>query len=383
MNPSLLWLAAALFTWGIGEGMFFYFQPIYLAQLGANPLQIGAILGGAGFVTMLAHIPAGALTDRIGARPLLRAAWLTGVAAAWLMAAARQLPLFVLGLLLYGFTAFVAAPLNAYVTTARGNWTVGRALTLISATFNLGIFVGPLLGGFLGDHFGLPSVYLTAACIFVFSTLLIFLISAQPVQRRDPAAPPVSLRSNLRYLQFLGFGFFILLALYLPQPFSSKFLQEVRGLSLAQIGLLGSVGGLGNTALNWLLGRIKNIRLGFVLGQATVGLFAFILWQFSALPMLALAYFLFGGSRAARTLYMAQIRPLVHPAQLGLAYGIAETVGSLVVAIGPLLAGVLYEWQPASIYPLAIAAVVAGIALTQVFSPAPLTPQAEQTEFSG
>jgi len=73
MNPSLLWLAAALFTWGIGEGMFFYFQPIYLAQLGANPVQIGAILGAAGVAMMLAHITAGALTDKIGARPLLRA----------------------------------------------------------------------------------------------------------------------------------------------------------------------------------------------------------------------------------------------------------------------------------------------------------------------
>lgn len=374
MSPSLLWLAAALFTWGIGEGLFFYFQPIYLAQLGANPLQIGAILGAAGGAMMLAHIPAGALTDRIGARPLLRAAWLTGVLAAGLMAAARQLPLFVAGLLLYSLTAFVAAPLNAYVTTARGAWTVGRALTLISATFNFGIFLGPLLGGVLGEYFGLRSIYLVATTIFSLSTTFLFLTPAQAPQARDPGAPPASLRSNRSYLQFLGFGFFILLALYLPQPFSSKFLQEVRGLSLAQIGLLGSIGGLGNTALNWLLGHIKNTRLGFMLGQVTVGLFALILWQFNALPLLALAYFLFGGSRAARTLYMAQIRPLVHPAQLGLAYGIAETVGSLVVAIGPLLAGLLYDWQPAAIYPLAIAAVVAGIFLTLIFRPTPALP---------
>jgi len=371
MNPSLLWLAAALFTWGIGEGMFFYFQPIYLAQLGANPVQIGAILGAAGVAMMLAHIPAGALTDKIGARPLLRAAWITGVIASALMAAANKLPLFIVGLLLYGFTAFVAAPLNAYVTTARGNWTVGRALTLISATFNLGIFVGPLVGGFVGDHYGLRTVYFIAADIFIASSTLIFAIAAQPVEQHDPSAPPASLFSNQLYLRFLGFGFFILLVLYLPQPFSPKFLQEIRGLSLAQIGLLGSIGGLGNTALNWLLGRIKDARLGFLLGQGAVGMFAFILWQFSALPALALAYFIFGGSRAARTLYMVQIRPLVHPAQLGLAYGIAETIGSLVVVIGPVIAGFLYTWKPVSIYPVALAAVLVSIFLTLAFRPAP------------
>jgi predicted MFS family arabinose efflux permease len=366
MNPSLLWLAAALFTWGIGEGMFFYFQPIYLAQLGANPVQIGAILGAAGIAMMLAHIPAGALTDKIGARPLLRSAWLLGLLAAWLMAAAQSLPLFIAGMLLYGFTAFVAAPLNTYVTAARGPWSIGRALTLISATFNLGIFIGPLLGGYLGDQYGLRTVYFVAASIFIFSTTLIFFLSAQPISPPDPADPPASLLKNPAYLGYLAFGFFIMLALYLPQPFSPKFLQEIRGLSLAQIGLLGSIGGLGNTTLNYLLGHIKNPRYGFILGQATVALFAFILWQFSALPLLMIAYFIFGGSRAARTLYIAQIRPLVHPSQLGLAYGIAETIGSLVIATAPVMVGFLYNWQPISIYPVSLAAVTIGMLLTLV-----------------
>lgn len=377
MNASLLWIASALFTWGIGEGLFFYFQPIYLKQLGANPLQIGAILGASGAAMMLAHIPAGALTDHIGPRPLLRAAWLTGVAAAALMAVAQTLTAFSVGMLLYGFTAFVAAPLNAYVTAARGQWTVGRALTLVSATFNLGIFIGPLLGGWLGDALGLQRVYLSACGLFIFSTILLFFAAHQAPQVSDPASPPLSLWKNSAYLQFLGFGFFILLALYLPQPFSPKFLQEVRGLSLTQIGLLGSIGGLGNTLLNGALGYFKNPRIGFVLGQVCVGLFAFTLWKSASLPALALAYFVFGGSRAARTLYMAQIRPLVNATQLGLAYGAAETIGSLVIALGPVLAGALYQWQPAAIYPVSLTAVTAGAALTLTYHPetAPTQPQ--------
>ena len=45
MNRSLRWLGAALFLWGLGESMFLLFQPIYLQQLGAGPIQIGVILG--------------------------------------------------------------------------------------------------------------------------------------------------------------------------------------------------------------------------------------------------------------------------------------------------------------------------------------------------
>jgi MFS family permease len=136
VNPNLVFIGLALFTWGIGEGMFMYFQSIHLENLGADPVAIGSILGAMGLVMMLAHIPAGHLSDRIGRRPLLIAAWLFGVTATVMMAAASSLPLFVAGLLLYGFTAFVSSPLSSYVTAARGEWSISRALTLTSSTFN-------------------------------------------------------------------------------------------------------------------------------------------------------------------------------------------------------------------------------------------------------
>src|SRR5258708_6083323 len=95
IDPSLLWLTSAPFVWGIGEGMFMIFEPIYLSQLGANPLQIGTILGAAGVAMLAAHIPAGYLADRIGRRPLLFASWILGLIATWMMALAQALPLFV------------------------------------------------------------------------------------------------------------------------------------------------------------------------------------------------------------------------------------------------------------------------------------------------
>jgi len=66
MNRSLLWLGAALFSWGIGEGMFMLFQPLYLQQLGADPIQIGTILGAFGLVMVMVHIPSGHLWIALG-----------------------------------------------------------------------------------------------------------------------------------------------------------------------------------------------------------------------------------------------------------------------------------------------------------------------------
>jgi predicted MFS family arabinose efflux permease len=369
MNPSLIFIALALFTWGIGEGMFWYFQPIYLEQLGANPVAIGTILGASGLAMMIAHIPAGHLSDRIGRRPLLIAAWSCGVVAAWMMALARSLPLFVAGLLLYGFTAFVASPLNSYVTAARGNWSVGRALTLISATFNLGAVLGPISGGWLGAHFGLRPVYAVAASLFVLSTLLVLLIRPQPRDGHDPESPPSSLFTNRSYWQFLAVAFVVMFVLYLPQPLTPNFLRNVRGLSLTQIGLLGTLGMLGNALLAMALGALFSARTGFLVAQALVGMFVVLIWKGTGMPLYGLAYFLLGGFRAARPLAAAQVRALVHPAQMGLAFGVNETLGALALMLAPVAAGFLYDRAPELVYPLSLVAIFVVLILSAIFSP--------------
>jgi len=368
MNPSLLWLAVALFFWGIGEGMFYLFQPIYLSQLGANPITIGYILGAAGLAMMIAHIPAGYLADRIGRRPLLITAWLFGITATWTMALAPSLPFFVGGLLLYGFTAFVSSPLNSYVTAARGNLSVGRAITLISATFNLGVVLGPFTGGWIGDHFGLRTIYYVAGVLFIISTFFLLLIAPQPRDHHNPATPPPNLLSNRRYLGFLALGFLVMLATFLPQPFTPKFLQDARGLSLGEIGLLGTIGGAGSTSLSFLLGFL-DARLGFILGQFGVGMYSLFLWQMNGYGWFAVSYFLLGGFRAARSLFMAQIRPLVHESQMGLAYGISETVLGLTGILAPIAAGFLYARETSSVYPVALVAILAAILLSLIFAP--------------
>ncbi len=368
MNRNMLWLGGALFTWGIGESMFLLFQPIYLQQLGADPQLIGLILGTWGAIMTFGHIPAGRLSDRIGRRPMLIAAWVIGIVATLLMAMATTLPVFVVGIFLYGFTAFVASPLDSYTTAARGNWSVARAITFVSMTFNAGAVIGPFTGGWIGDHYGLRTVYFLSSGVFVFSTILIQFISAQPRDHHDPVNPPPSLLTNRRYLGFLAVFFIVAFATYLPQPFTPNFLNSQRGLSLTLIGQLGSVGSLGNALLNLALGQLE-ARLGFVLGQVGVAAYALLLWRTTGFGWFALGYFLLGGFRALRGLGVAQVRPFVHESQMGLAYGIAETCGSASVLLAPPLAGLLYARDPALVYPVGLVSIAVGVLLTLIFVP--------------
>ncbi len=71
MNRNLLLTAISLSIWGIGEGLFIYFQPIYLQEWVGDPILIGTILGGMGVAMAVAQIPAGYLSDKFGSRSIM------------------------------------------------------------------------------------------------------------------------------------------------------------------------------------------------------------------------------------------------------------------------------------------------------------------------
>jgi MFS transporter, DHA1 family, multidrug resistance protein len=364
MSRDLIFVALSLLTWGFGESAFLAFQPLYLQNLGADPIQIGAIYGAYGFAASLIHIPAGYLSDRIGRRPMMWAAWIMGVVAAGMMALATSLGWFVAGMLLYGSTMFVVSPMNSYVTAARGKFSVGRALTLVSATYSLGVILGPLFGGAVGERYGIHSIFTIAALIFVLSTILILFIRPQPVDLTNRGESSSNLLTNRRYLAFLPVFFLFMFSTYLPQPLSPNYLQDARGLSLSAIGQLYSVNGLGVVVLNLVLGQL-DARLGFLLGQICVAAFSLLLWQGSGSLAYFLGYFFLGGFRTTRLMGVAQIRPLIRSAEMGLGYGLNETCGAIAMLLAAPLAGYLYDRNPVSVYIVSIALI--GVSLTTSF----------------
>lgn len=382
MNRDIIFVAISLFTWGLGESTFLPFQPLYLQQLGATPLNIGAIFGAYGIAATLAHIPAGYMADKIGRRPMMWLAWFLGLAATGIMAISRSLTLFVPGMLLYSVTLFVLAPLNSYITAARGKWSVGRAITLISAAFNLGTILGPMLGGLIGNRVGFRGIFSISAAIFAVSTLFILLIRKQPVDNYTEAEPGKSLFKNSGYISFVLAFSLATFAMYLPQPLSPNYLQNERGIDLIRIGQLYSIGGLGIVILNLGLGQL-NARKGYLLGQIGVGLFSFFLWIGRNYYTYALAYFWLGGFRSSRSLATAHIRSLVDSANMGLAYGLAETATAFSTFLAPLLAGYLYEYNPVSIYPVSVGMIFTSILLNLIILRSPkVTPSSNISIYS-
>lgn len=368
MNRDLRLLSASLFLWGIGEGMFLYIQPIYLTELGANVVQVGGILGLAGLAMTVAHIPAGVIADHIGRKAVMSASWITGLLAAWMMFLARSLPTFVLALVLYNLTAFVMSPMSSYVTAARGPWSVGRALTTVSASFNAGAVIGPVVGGLIAGGTGLRNVYGAAASLFIFSNVLMLLIGHQPIEPPGDGHRYRALLRNHALGRLLILVFVSVTAMYLSWPLTPVYLQDVRHLSVPQVGALGSLNALGVVLLNLTIGRSRP-RLGLLLSELLVVASVVLLWN-GVGGWIAAGYFLAGGFRTARSLLSAMIEEVVPRAQLGLAYGVAETVAGFSLILAPIVAGFLYESRPSTPYTAALGLLAVALVLSWVLAPA-------------
>jgi MFS family permease len=362
MNRNLILIMLSLFTWGLGETMFYDFRPLYLQQMGADPVLIGMILGAVGVAMAFSHLPAGYLSDRIGRRPMLWASWIMGIIAAILMAAADSIPLFVIGAVFYGLTYFVSGPLSSYITAGRGSLSVGRVLTIVYSSFSVGGILGPIIGGWLSQTIGLRGVIWVASAIFIVSTIIIFFISSQPVENL-PHEQHHNLSKDIfskRYLGFIAIIFFAMFAMYLPQPLTPNYLQNQRGISLAQIGQLLSLTGVGVLVFNLVLGHF-NARYSFMVPQIALGLFSFLIWQGTGLPWYLCAFFLMGSHRTSRSLAAAQGRTMLHDGNMGLGYGMIEAAVASAVIVAPPIAGFLYTQNPNWIY--AFSVLLAGVAL--------------------
>ena len=89
-------------------------------------------------------------------------------------------------------------------------------------------------------------------------------------------------------------------------------------------------------------------------------LFSVLLWQGTGITWYGLAYSFVGGYRLCRAMSVALVRPVVREREIGLAFGIVESLNSLAFVTAPVAAGFLYDWLPVSIFPVSL--VVLGVA---------------------
>jgi len=359
-----------MFFWGLGEGLFIFFLPLTLQRWDASTVLIGGILSMIGVLMSLVQIPSGVLSDRFGARPLILGGMGLGIASALVMAFAKGLPLFAGGLLAYGMTSLINPPLNSYVTRLRGQWTVQRAMTFIGAAATIGGILGPVIGGKIADVAGLDVVFRFSAGLFVISAL-IFLLARSSAEQAAPkdiesTVKKINPLTNPRFLGLLAILILTIVFLSVPQQLTSMYLQNIKHLSTQQIGMMGTVSGIITALMMLVLGNL-NPSIGMFIGQLMIAGFALCMWRGKGLFAFFAGYALIGGYRLYRVMALAFSRSLVHEDNVGLAYGLVDTGNALAMIAAPLLAGVLYDFQPTAVYTISLGMLIITMGLNYLF----------------
>jgi MFS family permease len=106
-----------------------------------------------------------------------------------------------------------------------------------------------------------------------------------------------------------------------------------------------------------------NPLLGLILGQVFVCIYAAFVWQGDSTIWYVIGFFFVGGFRLSRAMAAAFTQSFVHIHSTGLAFGIMEAFNGLAMFLAPLVAGILFETNPESVYSISLILIAGSIAI--------------------
>lgn len=178
MNKSLIVIYTAIALDAVGIGLIFPILPSLLKDLTHSnnvAFYIGIMTALYAAMQFVFAPVLGALSDRLGRRPVLLLS-LAGAALNYLLLAfSPSLILLFIGRAIAGMTSANVSVAMAYITDISPPETRARRFGLFNAMFGLGFIIGPVLGGILGDH-GLRLPFIAAALLNGGNFLLALLI---------------------------------------------------------------------------------------------------------------------------------------------------------------------------------------------------------------
>ena len=324
----------------------------------------------------------GALSDRLGRRPVLLIS-LAGAAINYvLMAFAPSLWLLVIGRAIAGLTSANISVATAYITDISPEDTRAKRFGLFNAMFGIGFILGPVLGGVLGDYW-LRLPFIAAAVLNAGNLLLAFFVlpeSRTPSREKIDLAAlnplrPLRWAFSMKTLMPVVGTFFILSAT--GEVYGTCWAlwgQDVFrwngwwiGLSLGAFGVCQTLAQafLPGPAVKWL-GERGAVLAGIAGACVALVMMAFAKqgWVvFAIMPVVALAGL---GTPALQSLATR----LVDESRQGQFQGVLASVMSLASIIGPLMFSSIYfvvrEQWPGAIWLSAL--VVNAIAVPLVLS---------------
>lgn len=361
-RSALLVVYAAVFVDMLGFGIILPLLPYEVQEQGGSGIWLGAVLTAYAAAQFVAAPLLGALSDRFGRRPLLLASLAGSAVSLALAGVATSLPMLLAARLVAGLCGGAIAVGQAYVVDLSEPAQRTRALGMVGASIGLGFVFGPAIGAGLSG-LGFAGVSFVAAGVAAANLLAGFLLlprgqsaATAPTRHRRPVNPLSGLVTALRrraLRRVLGAIFAATLAFVAMEATFAllgalRFDLGPRGLGLVFTG----VGVVMAIVQGGLVGRLAD-RFGdravAAAGAALLGA-GLVVLPFSPQWVAYVALGVVATGQGLLSTTSAALISSTGGPEHGRSFGVGQSASAAARAIGPLLAGAVYDAGPALPY---------------------------------
>lgn len=189
MRSPLLPIFLVVLVDVLGLTFVFPMLPAYAEHFGASARQVGLVMATFALCQLFAGPVLGALSDRVGRRPVLLASQLGTLLGFVILARANALWMVVLSRAIDGATAGNLSTAQAYITDVTAPKDRARGFAVIGIAFGIGFTIGPGISGKLGD-LDLTYPVWVAAGLSATSILATLFLLPEPPRAEGRAEPP-------------------------------------------------------------------------------------------------------------------------------------------------------------------------------------------------
>lgn len=354
--PPQFWiLFAGMLVNAAGSSLIFPFFTLYVRQRFGVPMTtIGLALTMMGVIGLVSGALGGALADRFGRKTLMVGGLMLAAISSFTMGLVDSLVAFVAVAALINFIFPLSRPaFEAVVADLVEPEKRARAYGLTRVAFNLGVVIGPAVGGFLAErsYFTLFVGDAVTSLIFAF-IILFFIAETKPqVTEEERAAHGAGYGPLLRDTPFLMFCLVSIALVVVYAQMNSTwpvYMKEGYGISERQYGLMMSL----NAAMVVLFqfpiatfterhARTTMLALAAVFYGVGFGLVGFV--STATLFALAIAIWTIGEMVhvPVAQAYVADVAP---EDMRGRYMGAAGLTWGIGMSLGPLLAGLMMDF---------------------------------------
>ncbi|HEU0000360.1 MAG TPA: MFS transporter [Ktedonobacteraceae bacterium] len=379
LRSPLFLMAFTIFIDFAGFGLILPLLPFWAEHLGANATGVGLILTIYALAQFIFTPILGRLSDRYGRKPVIVVSLLIEALSFALSALANSLPFLLMARFIGGLGASNIGSAQAVVSDITSPEGRARGMGMIGAAIGLGFVVGPAIGGMLAP-LGAAVPFWAAMSVALVNALLVLRFLPETHKRRAASGDENVAHQNgnmlfagWRYVvksgalaRLISINLLFTVAFTAMEAVFPLFAQHTFGWEAIQNGYVFTyVGFIIVIMQGGLVGQlVKRFgERGLAIGGMVMLAAGLILLAWSVnLALLLIALGILSAGEGAVTPTVSTLLSFASPANAqGETLGLAQGIAGLGRVVGPLLAGVLFQFGGAGV-PFLVGGILAALA---------------------